>query len=161
MDLNEEQIKQLDNISSRIQKIYESSECVEKKGSCLNSVRQSLEFLCLFTCNVHDIKITRRTKKGNIIENDDPTLGDMAPLIEKHFKQNNILWSKEIGMHIGSVWILGNLGSHAHKEMLETDRDISHTTVHNALNSMYIVTGWFFEYYNQKSPIAHRVEQHL
>lgn len=153
MQLNQDQQQKLQNISTRIVKIYEGSECSRQNSSCLNSIRQSLEYLCLFTCEVYDIKITRKTKKGDIVENDNPTLGDMAPLIEKHFKQNNILWSKEVGMHIGSIWIVGNLGSHAQKEMLETDNEISMATIENALNSMYIVTSWFYEHFDKNCPI--------
>lgn len=154
MQLNEEQKQKLNNIASRIKKVYEGTECSKQNASCLNSIRQSLEYLCLLTCEVYDIKIMRRTKKGELVENDNPTLGDMAPLIEKHFKENDIIWSKEVGMHIGSIWIVGNLGSHAQKDMLDTEIDISKATIDNALNSIYIVTEWFFKHYNQKCPIA-------
>jgi len=156
MNLTEEQLQKLKNISSRIVKMYESSETIELKSSCLNLIRQSLEYLCLFTCEVYGIKITRTTKKGDQVENDNPTLGDMAPLIEKHFKENNVLWSKEIGMHIGSIWIVGNLGSHAQKDMLNTDSDISKETVENALNSMTIVTEWFYNHYGLECPVKRK-----
>ncbi len=153
MKLSQEQQQKLQNISSRIIKIYDGIECCNFKSSCLNSLRQSLEYLCMFTCEVYDIKITRLTKKGDVVENENPTLGDMAPLIEKHFKQINVLWSKEVDMHIGSIWIVGNLGSHAQKELLETDSDISQVTIENALNSMYIVTKWFYELFEIECPI--------
>jgi hypothetical protein len=154
--LDEEQLKKLDNISSRIVKVFESTECNELKSSCLNSIRQCLEYLCLFTCEVYEIKITRASKKGDVVENDNPTLGDMAPLMEKYFKANDILWSKEVAMHIGSIWMVGNLGSHAQKEMLQNDADINHATIENALNSMYIVTDWFYKHYGQTCPIKAR-----
>ena len=152
--LSDEQIGKLKTISSKIKNIYNGMECENRNAGCLNTLRQALEYICFFTCDVHDIKITRKTKKGKIVENDNPTLGDMAPLIEKHFKENDILWSKEVGMHIGSVWILGNLGSHAQKDQFEGDTDLNKATVANALNSMYIVTDWFYRYFGQECPIA-------
>ncbi len=157
--LDKEQLKKLENISSRIFKIYDGVECNDLNVSCLNSVRQSLEYLCLYTCEVYDIKITRKTKKGDIVENDNPTLGDMAPLIEKYFKNNNVLWSKEVGMHIGSIWIVGNLGSHAQKDVLQSNSEISKATIQNALNSMYIVTDWFYKHYNVPCPINPKNEK--
>jgi len=92
--ISSEQFSKLQNITSRIIKVYDGIECNNFKGSCLNAVRQSLEYLCIFTCDIYDIKITRRTKT-----------------------------------------------------------EISKATIENALNSMYIVTNWFYLHYEQECPI--------
>ncbi len=149
------------NLSVTIKNIYNDIDCniCERTscGSCLNSIRQSLEYICLFTCDYYNIPLTRKTKKGNVVDNDNPTLGDMTPLIEKYFKKNNVLWSKEIGTHIGSVWTFGNLGSHAQKSSLINNAKINKVTIANALNSMCVVTEWFFNHYGLPSPL----DEHL
>ena len=154
INLSEAQIVKLTTISSKIKNVYNGAECENRNAGCLNTLRQTLEYICFFTCDIHNIKITRKTKKGKIVENDNPTLGDMLPLIEKYFKANDILWSKEVGMHIGSVWIVSSLGSHAQKDQLEGDTNLNKVTVENALNSMYIVTDWFYRYFGQPCPIS-------
>jgi hypothetical protein len=146
------------NLSTKIKSIYSGIDCNNCYkpfcGSCLNSIRQSLEYLCLYTCKHYNIKITKKATNGEIIENENPTLADLAPLIEKYFKENGYLWSKEIGTHIGSIWILGNLGSHAQKDMIEGNTDITRETIINAKNSMYVVTKWFFNHFQIECPIS-------
>ena len=147
----------LNNLSVKIRNIYNGIDCENCTksfcSSCLNSIRQALEYLCLFTCNYYKIKLTKRSKSGELIENESPTLGDMAPLIESYFKENGLQWSKEIDTHIGTIWILGNLGSHAQKDMINNNTEINRETIINAKNSMYVVTKWFYNHFNVACPI--------
>jgi hypothetical protein len=148
----------INNLSIKIKSIYEGIDCESCSksfcNSCLNSIRQGLEYLCLFTCQYYKIRLLKRSKSGELIDNDNPTLGDMAPLIESYFKENGLPWSKEVGTHIGSIWILGNLGSHAQKDMITDNTEINRETIINAKNSMYVVTKWFYSHFDVPCPIA-------
>ncbi len=151
----------IDNLSIKIKNIYESTNCDNCNkslcGSCLNSIRQGLEYLCFYTCHYYNIKITKKNKDGEIIENENPTLSDLTSIIEKYFKENNLSWSKEVGTHIGSIWILGNLGSHAQKDLITNNTEIKKETIINARNSMYIVTKWFYNHFKVECPINPQV----